>query len=219
MDATGDADRVVEGRVRLVVRDRPEAPTNVRVSAAGAGHAFVTFDPGADNGAPITGFTVTDAATGEDYTCTVASCELTGLSNGVRHSFTVVAHNDVGDSPASSASPAVLIDTAPAAPAAPVVVPSGSGRVTVTWQEPANEGSAITGYTVSLAGEGFTVHTAEGATVSVGDPMVTWDPDAVQARGLDPVVPVILLEAEETTLGLTAPGTQVAAGDALVTWD
>ena len=73
--------------------------------------------------------------------------------------------------------------------------------------------------TVSLAGEGFTVHTAEGATVSVGDPMVTWDPDAVQARGLDPVVPVILLEAEETTLGLTAPGTQVAAGDALVTWD
>jgi hypothetical protein len=33
------------------------------------------------------------------------------------------------------------------------------------------------------------------------------------------VVPVILLEAEETTLGLTAPGTQVAAGDALVTWD
>ncbi|WP_254423613.1 Ig-like domain-containing protein [Actinomyces sp. oral taxon 897] len=152
MDATGDADRVVEGRVRLVVRDRPEAPTNVRVSAAGAGHAFVTFDPGADNGAPITGFTVTDAATGEDYTCTVASCELTGLSNGVRHSFTVVAHNDVGDSPASAASPAVLIDTAPAAPAAPVVVPSGSGRVTVTWQEPANEGSAITGYTVSLAG-------------------------------------------------------------------
>ena len=73
--------------------------------------------------------------------------------------------------------------------------------------------------TVSLAGEGFPVHTAEGATVSVGDPMVTWDPDAVQARGLDPEVPVILLEAEETTLGLPAPGTQVAAGDALVTWD
>jgi len=30
MDATGDADRVVEGTVRLIVRDRPDAPTDVK---------------------------------------------------------------------------------------------------------------------------------------------------------------------------------------------
>lgn len=152
MDATGDAARVVEGTVRLVVRDRPDAPTDVRVSAAGAGHAFITFRPGADNGAPITGYTVTDTSTGSTYDCEVASCELTGLAVGVSHVFTVVAHNAVGDSPASAPSAAVLVDASPSAPAAPVATPDGNGGITVSWEEPANEGSPITGYTVSLAG-------------------------------------------------------------------
>lgn len=145
MDATGDADRMVEGRVSLVVRDRPEAPSDVRVAPSGAGRAFVSFTPGADNGAPVSGYTLTDRESGATYSCSATSCPVTGLRNGVKHSFTVVAHNDVGDSAPSAPSPAVLVDASPQQPASPTVE-AGSGSLHVSWTEPANEGSAITGY-------------------------------------------------------------------------
>ena len=120
--------------------------------ATGVGCALVTFQPGSDNGAPITGYTLTDTSTGLTHSCAVSSCELIGLANGVEHAFTVVAHNDVGDSPASAPSAPVLVDASPQAPPAPSAASDSSGRITVSWQEPANEGSPITGYTVSLAG-------------------------------------------------------------------
>lgn len=72
--------------------------------------------------------------------------------------------------------------------------------------------------TVQLAGEGFTVHVAEGDPVEVGDPVVSWSPAGVEAGGRHPVVPVIALEAEEPALASLAPGTMVAAGDHLFTW-
>ena len=147
MDATGDPDRIVEGKVRLVVRDRPDAPTNVSLTATGPGSALVTFQAGADNGATITGFTATDRATGRSYPCESGSCELRGLENGLRHSFTVVAHNAVGASDPSAASPEVLIDMRPEAPLAPTVEPE-NGAIVVKWTPPTNQGSAIKNYTL-----------------------------------------------------------------------
>lgn len=147
MDATGDPDRVVEGKVRLVVRDRPDAPTNVSLTATGPGSALVTFQAGADNGAAITGFTATDRATGRSYPCQSGSCQLSGLENGLRHSFTVVAHNAVGASDSSAPSGEVLIDMRPEAPLAPTVE-AENGAITVRWQPPTNQGSAIRNYTL-----------------------------------------------------------------------
>lgn len=72
--------------------------------------------------------------------------------------------------------------------------------------------------TVQLAGEGFTVHVAEGDTVSVGDTLVSWSPAGIEAGGRNPVVPVIALEGEESALEMIAPGTVVAAGGHLFTW-
>ena len=72
--------------------------------------------------------------------------------------------------------------------------------------------------TVGLGGAGFTVHCAEGARVSAGDPVVTWNPAGIEAGGLNPIVPIIALEADEAALALTAPGTAAAPGDALITW-
>ena len=161
MDATGDASRMVEGQVRLVVRDRPEPPTAVSVTATGAGSALVTFQPGSDNGAPITAFTLTDLASGQTFRCPVASCPVTGLENGVTHSFSVVAHNDVGDSDASAPSAAVLVDMRPGRPNPPTVTP-GDGTASVSWAAPPNEGSAITGYTV------YVQSTSGSQTVEVG---------------------------------------------------
>lgn len=152
MDATGDPDRAVEGKVRLVVRDRPEAPKGISAEVIGASRALVSFQPGGDNGADIEGFTITDHYSGRVYECRVASCPLDGLTNGVEHSFSVVARNAVGVSEPSVRSAPVLVDARPGTPNPPTVTP-GDGEVTVTWTPPQNEGSAIRHYTLNVASD------------------------------------------------------------------
>ena len=150
VDKTLDSSRVVEGRVSVTVRDRPEAPQNVHASATGAGRASVSFTPGADNGARITEYVVTSSE-GRTAVCQQTVCEVSGLTNGARHSFTVVARNAVGDSDASAPSSEVLIDATPDRMSVPTVS-SGDGSLTVSWNEPNNEGSAITAYEIALNG-------------------------------------------------------------------
>ncbi|WP_067781484.1 PTS sugar transporter subunit IIA [Actinomyces vulturis] len=70
--------------------------------------------------------------------------------------------------------------------------------------------------TVQLAGQGFTVHVEEGQEVSSGDDMVTWSPQQITEGGRNPIVPVIVLEAEESDLSLPESGLSVNAGDELL---
>ncbi|WP_172120221.1 PTS sugar transporter subunit IIA [Actinomyces faecalis] len=72
--------------------------------------------------------------------------------------------------------------------------------------------------TVGLAGAGFVVHVEEGDTVRAGDPIVTWNPGEVEAGGLNPIVPVIALEADEAALALAEAGTELAAGQTVLDW-
>ncbi|WP_315583896.1 PTS glucose transporter subunit IIA [Actinomyces viscosus] len=72
--------------------------------------------------------------------------------------------------------------------------------------------------TVSLGGNGFTLLASEGEAVDAGQPVITWSPDRIEAHGLNPIVPVIALEGDESTMEPSPPGHRVAAGDALVTW-
>jgi sugar PTS system EIIA component len=71
--------------------------------------------------------------------------------------------------------------------------------------------------TVKLAGAGFELLVEAGATVSCGQPMVRWDPAAVQAGGLSPVCPVLALDAAIEDLSALASG-ELSAGDALFDW-
>ena len=153
MDATNDPDRVVQGRVVVQVVDRPEPPQNVSITPMGAGTAFVRFDSGASNGGQITGYTITDKYDGKTYETRDPGTQITGLVNGAKHSFTVVAHNEAGDSDPSAPSAEVLIDMAPEQMAAPTVT-GEDGALNVSWTEPHNEGSAIHTYTVFLTGPG-----------------------------------------------------------------
>jgi len=71
--------------------------------------------------------------------------------------------------------------------------------------------------TVQLKGKGFRVLAAEGDRVGAGQPVVAWDPAAVEAGGRSPVCPVVALDAlagavTGVTLGM------VHAGDALFEW-
>lgn len=73
--------------------------------------------------------------------------------------------------------------------------------------------------TVSLAGVGFTVHVTEGQHVDAGEAIVTWDPAAIEAGGLNPIVPVVALQATaDAVTALAEPGAAVACGAPLLAW-
>jgi sugar PTS system EIIA component len=62
--------------------------------------------------------------------------------------------------------------------------------------------------TVALKGAGFSAHVAEGDTVTAGQTVITYDVPSVVAAGLNPIVPVVVMDERE-------PG-NVVVGDAVV---
>lgn len=61
--------------------------------------------------------------------------------------------------------------------------------------------------TVALEGEGFTTHVSQGDEVSAGQVITTYDVPAVQAKGLNPIVPVVIMDEREP--GNIAPSDSV----------
>lgn len=51
--------------------------------------------------------------------------------------------------------------------------------------------------TVALNGEGFTAHVTQGDEVTAGQPIITYDVPAIVAKGLDPIVPVVVMDERE----------------------
>lgn len=72
--------------------------------------------------------------------------------------------------------------------------------------------------TVQLKGEGFTLHVAKGDTVTAGQPIVGWDPAAIEAAGYATVCPVIALDATPDVLGDPHAAGPVETGDQLFDW-
>ena len=129
----------------------PGAPTGVSASAGNA-QATVSFTaPASDGGATITGYTVTASPGGITATCPGSPCVVSGLTGGTSYTFTVHATNDIGDSPESAASSAVIPVGPPAKPSGVVYTP-GDAQIGVSFAVPADGGSTITGYQVSTDG-------------------------------------------------------------------
>lgn len=72
--------------------------------------------------------------------------------------------------------------------------------------------------TVGLGGKGFTLLASEGDTIDAGSPVISWSPAQIEAGGLNPIVPVIALEGQESVLTPVPSGQRVEAGDPLMTW-
>lgn len=72
--------------------------------------------------------------------------------------------------------------------------------------------------TVQLKGDGFELVTSKGDTVRRGDPVVRWNPAAVEAAGKSPVSPVIGLEATTAALAHIVESGEVTAGEPLFSW-
>lgn len=75
--------------------------------------------------------------------------------------------------------------------------------------------------TVALKGEGFTTHAAQGDKVSAGQLIVTYDVPAVEAKGLNPIVPVVVMDERESDNVVAAEaviaGADIASGAELFT--
>ncbi|WP_104092068.1 Ig-like domain-containing protein [Arthrobacter sp. GMC3] len=147
-DKTKDADRYVNGRIRITVKGKPETPTKPQIVEEKDQSVLLKWDPPADNGAPITKYTV--EWTGGRQDCAANTCTITSLKNAQAYKFTVTATNDVGTSAPSPASVSATPDRMPDAPAAPQTV-FGDKKVDLTWVTPVGEFSAVTKYNVQIS--------------------------------------------------------------------
>jgi len=75
--------------------------------------------------------------------------------------------------------------------------------------------------TVQLKGEGFTTHVSQGDDVTAGQIVITYDVPSVEAKGLNPIVPVVVMDERES--GNVIPseavfeGAEIASGTTLFT--
>jgi len=150
----------------------PGAPT-IGSATAGDASASVTFTgPSSNGGSAITGYTVTATDTttagngGQTATGSASPITVTGLTNGDSYTFTVVATNANGDGVASDASNSVTPSGLPGV-ATNVTATAGNQSVEVSWTPASDNGSSITGYTVS-DGSGHTCTTAETSCTVTG---------------------------------------------------
>jgi PTS system glucose-specific IIA component len=72
--------------------------------------------------------------------------------------------------------------------------------------------------TVQLQGDGFELFAAEGDAVAAGQPVVRWDPTAVEAGGRSPMCPVVALDAPAGSVSSGSVGSDIAVGEPLLQW-
>ena len=117
------------------------APTGVRAFPGDRGVVNVAWNPPVSNGGtPITKYVATSSP--GDFTCQStgsASCQMSGPSNGVAYTFTVVAFNAAGPGPASAPSAPIRRLVAAAAPTNVTAKASGTSA-SVSWRPPASTG-------------------------------------------------------------------------------
>lgn len=142
----------------------PGPPIGVSVTDAD-GSVTLHWTRPTTGGAPLTGFTVTNTATGRTYTAGPASRQRTihGLTDGSSYSFVVTAQNAVGTSFPSWQVLGVPVGVPGAVPR-PTATPLSRHRLRVTWTAPAANGSEITRYRIYLDG---TIHREPGRSRSI----------------------------------------------------
>jgi subtilase family serine protease len=131
-------------------RTVPGAPRALKATRGNASAALAWQAPASTGGSPVTGYDVYRGATlltAPALAPTVMSYTAKGLTNGTTYSFTVVALNAAGRSPASAPA-SVTPATVPGAPTKARAT-AGVTEVVLSWVAPASDGgSAVTGYEV-----------------------------------------------------------------------
>jgi large repetitive protein len=184
-------------------------------AVAGDGSAVITFSGATTNGSTITSYTVQaydssgSAVSGATCTATTSatngSCTITGLTNGSQYTFKAVTNSTANSSAVSSVASIATTTVTPAkAPEAPtgITTTAGTGKVTVGWTEPADNGSAITSYTVQAYDNAG--NAVAGATCTATAPATTCDVSANLAAGSAYTFKVTATSAAGTSAASTA---------------
>ncbi|KQX61896.1 fibronectin type III domain-containing protein [Angustibacter sp. Root456] len=151
-DAPG---REATGRISVSVRGKPLAPQQVSAVAdrVQGGSARVSWRPPAfDGGLPVQEYEV--RWSGGTKACSASPCTITGLTNGTAYRFTVRARNAAGWSPAGGPSQAVTPDTAPPPISGTRVTARGDRTLSVAWNRPTFDGTAVDTYEVQYTNVG-----------------------------------------------------------------
>lgn len=180
-DATEDADRRVNGTIRLVVSDVPDQvqkPTSVS-AIGGDRQATFRFTAPATNGKPITGY---DVAASPSSGVTVpgncvagGDCTITGLTNGTPYTITVRAKNVHGAGPWSPSSDAVTPYGTPGTPV-PTGSPSSpwaSANISWTWPDVGANGGQVTYHWTTSSGKSGTGRPAADNGLGAGNYTIT----------------------------------------------
>jgi hypothetical protein len=141
--------------VNFVATPAPGQVTNVSATA-GFNSANVSWTAPSTGGAPtsyiVTPYIGSTAQTPTTVTGTppVTNTTITNLAQGTAYTVKVQAVNPAGNGTVSAASNSVT-PSGPQAPAAPTNVSANpaSGQALVSWTTPNNNGSAVTGYTIT----------------------------------------------------------------------
>ena len=147
-DKTRDIARVATGRIKMVIKGKPDAPAKPQIVEEKDKSVLVSWEPPADNGSPITGYAVRWWSGVQQ--CATNTCTITGLSNATAYKFTVTATNDVGTSAPSPTSASATPDKMPDAPGAPTPT-FGDKEVTLKWVTPVGDFSAVKNFNVEIS--------------------------------------------------------------------
>ena len=143
-------------------------PTSV-VANTGNMQATISWIPPSAGELPITNYTVTASPGGRSVTtinATTYRAIISGLTNGIIYTFTVVANTSGGSSDPSLPSNAITPSTVPDAPFDVISRPGDLyGAIVVSWQQPLTGGSPITLYRVTMS-PGDIVRTIPTTTIT-----------------------------------------------------
>ncbi|MDR1186820.1 MAG: fibronectin type III domain-containing protein [Bifidobacteriaceae bacterium] len=148
-DALDLPERIARGSFDLVVVGLPEPPGRPRaIGTVFDGKVDLQWDTPRSNNADIDHYLV--EWSGGRQQCAASPCTIVDLPMGVRYTFLVKAHNEVGYSQPSEVSVPVLVDVPPAAPPS-LSVEVSDRQAVLQWTQAASQGSPVTSYSLQIA--------------------------------------------------------------------
>jgi len=191
----------------LVLPFSISTPPSSLIPMAGNQQVLLSWTAPPYCGLPILSYQATASPGGITATSATTSATITGLTNGISYTFTVVAINSLGPSSPSSPSIPVVPATVPGTPTS-LTATAQSTRVYLSWTAPISSGgSPILSYLIQWGG-GYTSATTTSATITglTNGTSYTFTVAAINSVGFSPPSSITT-----TPFGLSDPPTSVVA--------